>query len=88
MIVRPQSRLVRATQGNSDPLAVAPTLAKLGMLTLPEPLALPRADRLLDEHGALLERSNWAIRLSDWVPRSVTKLADHASALATFGPRT
>jgi hypothetical protein len=58
------------------------------MLTLPEPIALPRADRLLDEPDALLEGSDWQPRCVSWVPRSVTELADYASALATLGPRT
>jgi NAD(P)H-dependent FMN reductase len=59
------------------------TLSKLGMLPLPKSLPLAHADRLLDETGELIERSQWAARVAAYLPRSLTELARYATALKT-----
>jgi NAD(P)H-dependent FMN reductase len=56
-------------------------LSKAGMLPLPKSLPLARADRLLGEAGELIEKSDWANRVDEFVPAVLRDLVDHASAL-------
>jgi NAD(P)H-dependent FMN reductase len=59
-------------------------LSKAGMLPLPKSLPLAHADRLLGPTGELVERSDRARRIAEFVPASLRDLVNHTRALKTL----
>lgn len=56
-------------------------ISKLGMFPLPKSIPLGHAERLFDESGVLVERSDWGARVSMAVPRLISDLVRYAAAL-------
>jgi NAD(P)H-dependent FMN reductase len=59
-------------------------LSKAGMHPLPKSLPLAHANRLLNEAGDLIEKSNWAARVDEFVLTSLGDLVTHTSAFRTI----
>ena len=60
------------------------TLNKLGMLPLPESLPLAHADQLLNIDGALVDDSDFARKVAQFVPWSLHELVRYAAALGSL----
>lgn len=60
-------------------------VSKLGMFPLPKSVPFGHAERLFDESGALVERSELATRLSIAIPRLLSDLVRYAEALGPVG---
>lgn len=60
------------------------TLNKLGMLPLPKSLPLAHADQLLDAEGSLIDDSEFARKVAQFVPWSLHELVRYAAALASL----
>src|SRR5580692_4907369 len=56
-------------------------LNKLGMFPMPKSLPLAHADQLLDEDGTLAQESDWAAKVTAFVPRSLGELSRYAAVL-------
>jgi NAD(P)H-dependent FMN reductase len=59
-------------------------LNKLGMLPLPKSLPLAHADRLLDPDGALIDDSEFARKVAQFLPWSLHELVRYATALGSL----
>jgi NAD(P)H-dependent FMN reductase len=57
-------------------------LSKMGMFPMPKSLPMPHAERLFDEHGTLVEDTDWARILDRFIPWALAELVRYASALA------
>jgi NAD(P)H-dependent FMN reductase len=88
---KPASILSYSTTAHGGALAgqqLRLALSKAGMLPLPQSLPLARADRLLDDAGEIVERSDWARRVAEFVPAALRDLVHHAAALTALRERT
>ena len=57
-------------------------LSKMGMFPMPKSLPMPHAERLFDEHGTLVEDTDWGRILDRFIPWALAELVRYAAALA------